>query len=415
MISLLFASTAEGIVGTDNHGNIHFVNKAACRQLGYQSEEDMQGMHLDAVMTPSKMKLEIVMRRVISMRGIYNEADAILTHKSGVSIPAEIHLHPIIDNQDDINGAVLTFIDISMRKEAESLLHETLTNLDYKVKERTRDLNERMQELKETRNELIETEKMASLGRLVAGFAHEINTPIGVAVGASSHAMDINRMIQGLLQQDEVEEERLMKLLGDFDEVTELSLNNLRRAADLISSFKRTSVDQSSEIGRLFNLKETIQDVLNSLQSQFKRTRITIHLECEIEGDLWGYPGIIDQLLTNLLLNGLIHAFHEGEMQGDIFLSCLLREGLLNLHYRDNGRGMDEGSRKRLFEPFYTTRRSAGGSGLGMYICYNLVTGRLNGQISCESRLGEGTDIDILFPLEKRPEYLPNKRRATDE
>ncbi len=261
-------------------------------------------------------------------------------------------------------------------------------------------LNNKITELEETRNELVQSEKMASLGRMVAGFAHEINTPIGIAVGAVSHAASSTEGIVRLLDQDEVHEEDLESGLKTMKESTGLALSSLQRTAELIGSFKRTSVDQVSEQERTFNVHELVQDVINSLHNKFRNNKVSFKVDCPIEFNLHGIPGIYAQILTNLIMNSHVHGFDNGSINGRIDIAVRITpENRMLIDYTDNGKGMDSQAQVKVFEPIFTTNRSHGGSGLGLYIVYNLVTAQLAGTIKCESSPGEGTKFRIEHPI----------------
>lgn len=266
------------------------------------------------------------------------------------------------------------------------------------------ELSKTITELEKTRDELIQSEKMASLGRLVSGFAHEINTPIGIAVTASSTLNDACGTIMDMLSQEEVEEEDLVANLDTIGEAADLALSNLRRAADLVSSFKRTSIDQTAETPRLFDVCEVLHDVVVSMGSAFRGAKIDIQVDCPDTINTYGYPGALSQILTNLMMNSLIHGFDDGKQAGQINIRALAKEGKARLEYEDTGNGMDETVAQNLFEPFFTTRRAKGGTGLGMYICYNLIANRLKGDIHCDSTPGNGTRFFISFPVEKCPD-----------
>ncbi|MEN8215962.1 MAG: ATP-binding protein [Pseudomonadota bacterium] len=278
-------------------------------------------------------------------------------------------------------------------------LKNSFDTLDAKVVERTAQLNSKVEELTRTRNELVQSEKMASLGRLVAGFAHELNTPIGVAVGTASVLQKKSNFINQLLEQEEVDEEELLSALAAIDQSAKLTLSNLRRAAGLVSSFKRTAVDQTSEEVRPFEVKSIIEDVINTLHNKFKRTRIEIQVDCSKDLVVYSIPGSLEQILTNLMINSLIHGFEEGKNGGIIRFAVRLEEKRLHIDYSDTGKGIAPDALKKIFEPFFTTNRAQGGSGLGMYICYNLVTSQLNGTMTCESSLGKGVLFRIEFPV----------------
>ncbi len=260
------------------------------------------------------------------------------------------------------------------------------------------ELIHKMEELAATRDELIRSEKMASLGRMVAGFAHEINTPIGVAVGSISNSSELLNQIEEMLSAEEVSEEELRAALLGLRQGGDLAMNNLRRAAHLIQSFKRTSVDQSSDQIRTFEMAELISDLRYTLHNTLKRLPITLTVEVPPQLKITGIPGLLEQILTNLLLNSIQHGFDEGRQAGEITLKVALEGEMILIQFQDNGRGVAPEALTRIFEPFYTTRRSEGGSGLGLYICYTLVTQRLGGTIECQSRFGEGCRFEIRFP-----------------
>jgi predicted ATPase/signal transduction histidine kinase/tRNA A-37 threonylcarbamoyl transferase component Bud32 len=276
---------------------------------------------------------------------------------------------------------------------------QTMATLDAKVVERTCQLNTKVEELICTRNHLVQSEKMASLGRLVAGFAHELNTPIGVAVGAASMLQENANAIARLLEQDEVDEDDLIPILETVDEAANLTLSNLKRAAGLVSSFKRTAVDQTSEEVRRFVVKSTLSYVVKTLNSKFKRTTIEIQIDCPDDLAIHSVPGALEQILTNLIMNSLIHGFDEGKKSGYIKIAIRLEGEILHFDYSDTGKGIAPETIKKIFEPFFTTHRAHGGSGLGLYICYNIVTTQLNGTISCESAVGKGVIFRIAFPV----------------
>jgi len=254
-------------------------------------------------------------------------------------------------------------------------------------------------ELHQTRDELAQSEKMASLGRLVSGFAHELNTPIGIAVGSASALQGEARKIKWILDQEEIDVDELLSAVDGIDSGFELTLSNLERAGNLISSFKRTAVDQTSGELRSFSVLEVIQDTLNTLNNHFKKTEITIQVSCPSDLKIVSLPGALEQILTNLLMNSLIHGFDEGKRSGEIHIEAHLQAQQLQLIYTDNGCGMSAENLEKIFEPFFTTHRAHGGTGLGAYICYNLVTTQLKGNITCHSQLEQGVKFDITYPV----------------
>jgi len=286
---------------------------------------------------------------------------------------------------------------------AQHSLSSLNATLEQRVAQRTAELTDVNARLREEQGKVLEAEKMASLGRMVAGFAHEVNTPVGIAVGAASQSRELVQELGELLSQEEVTEDALRERLGMLDETAELALSNLRRAADMVQSFKRTAVDQASEHERDYDLAEVIEDVQKSLQNAFKNTPIAITVDCPADLHLHGPAGTLVQLLANLLQNSRMHGFADGTQAGHI----LIRAGIVGgaggqvfIDYRDDGAGMAAETLAHAFEPFYTIRRGTGGSGLGLYIAYNLVTQGLRGSIHCESAPGQGTRFFIEFPCQ---------------
>lgn len=276
-----------------------------------------------------------------------------------------------------------------------SVLNATL---EQRVAERTAELFEANRRLRDEQERVLEAEKMASLGRMVAGFAHEVNTPIGIAVGVTSQSRQLIKEIGDLLAQEEVTEEDLRSRLCMLDEVSELGLSNLRRAADLVKSFKRTAVDQTSDVERDYDLAELIEDVQKSMHSAFKATLVQVNVDCPAGITVYGPAGALIQLLTNLLQNSRMHAFDDGRRAGHICIQAAADDERVHLEFSDDGAGMSDEILQQAFEPFFTTRRGSGGSGLGLYIAYNLVTQGLHGSIRCTSALGQGTRFIVEYP-----------------
>lgn len=253
-------------------------------------------------------------------------------------------------------------------------------------------------ELETTRKELVHSEKMASLGRVVAGFAHEINTPIGIAVGAVSQGDDTVRRITKMLDQEEVEEAVLRAELSDLQLGGELAMSNLNRAADLVRSFKRTAIDQASDQVRVFSVHEMIEDVFKALKHQLKRLPILININCDAALLIEGAPGLLEQVITNLVMNSVVHGFDNGARGGTIQVLVARQHNDLILRYSDDGIGMTTEQASHVFEPFYTTNRHAGGSGLGLFICYDIITEKLGGKIDCASSPQAGCKFTMSFP-----------------
>lgn len=253
-------------------------------------------------------------------------------------------------------------------------------------------------ELHEARQSLLESERLASLGSMVAGIAHEINTPVGICVTAGS---TVSSSVDGLikaLESGNLKKSEFEASLTRIVEGMRLVDANLERAAKLISSFKSIAVDQTSEEERTFNLLGYLQDIMDSLSPQLRREGVTVAISGPDDIVLRSYPGALAQILTNLVMNSIIHGFSARE-SGKISVTVDRSGSFLELTYADDGEGMSEETVKRIFDPFFTTKRGQGGSGLGMHILFNLVTQILKGTVRCESALDEGVEIVIRFPM----------------
>lgn len=294
---------------------------------------------------------------------------------------------------------------ISKLQQAEQENRQLTLSLEQKIEQRTEALKTSNQELLNTlstlhqyQNQIVETEKMASLGQMVAGVAHEVNTPIGLGVTASTLLQDKLADIQKAFDEKKLTSSQLAKFLSESKENLGIIYRNMERAASLISSFKRVAVDQSNENRRQFNMLQLINEVLLSLRPNLKKTQHEIIVNCPPELVLDSKPGPINQILINLIMNSLIHAFEHVE-QGEIQINVQVANNNCQLVYTDNGAGVPESIKKRIFDPFVTTKRGEGGSGLGLHLVYNLVTQALNGKICLDSTLGQGIRIQIDFPV----------------
>jgi signal transduction histidine kinase len=269
--------------------------------------------------------------------------------------------------------------------------------LESKILERTSELVEKNHVLTNAKEKLVESEKLASLGGLVAGIAHEINTPIGVSVTVASHIVDETQVNIALLEEKKLSKSDLINYFNSMTESSKLLLGNMEKAKVLVSSFKQVAVDQSNDEMREVNLEQYIYEILASFNSKFKNSNYAISVECEKKIELYTYPGVIYQILANLLMNTLNHGFLDLD-HGDINIYLQEIDDTVVIEYRDNGKGISEAHLHKVFDPFFTTRRGQGGSGLGLNIVYNLVSQKLKGSIECTSELGKGAVFRITIP-----------------
>jgi signal transduction histidine kinase len=244
---------------------------------------------------------------------------------------------------------------------------------------------------------LVQSEKMAALGNLVAGVAHEINTPIGIALTSASFLSDRTRDFVQLSTDGAMKRSDLTKYTGIAAESTSLLVFNIQRAAELIQSFKQIAVDQASEQRRQFSLSEYLGQLTASLTAEVRASGNSLVVSCPDGITMDGFPGALAQIFSNLVGNALFHAYEEEE-SGEIDLQVEEAGDEVVLTVADKGKGISAEDRARIFEPFFTTKRGLGGSGLGLHIVYNLVTERLQGSIDCESRVGGGTRFVVRIP-----------------
>ena len=269
--------------------------------------------------------------------------------------------------------------------------------LGLELRRTNEELKLTLESLRLTQRHLVESGKMAALGGLVAGIAHEINTPVGVGVTAASALEDETRRLAALYQQGQMKKTDLEQFIALSEQSSRMILNNLERAADLIQSFKQVAVDQSSVIRRRFKVCDYLEDILTSLRPALNKKGVGCAIDCGADIEIESYPGVLSQIVTNLVINALTHAFEE--KSGQIRIAVAKREQRLEIQFSDDGKGMSAEVLARIFDPFFTTKRSAGGSGLGLHIVYNLVTQTLKGSIECRSSPGDGTSFSISWPV----------------
>lgn len=251
----------------------------------------------------------------------------------------------------------------------------------------------------EAEQQMIQSEKMAALGNLVAGVAHEINTPLGVAISAASFLQGISSDFQNMSATQAIKKSELDQYVAESQEAGSLIVSNLQRAAHLVSSFKLVASDQTNEDRRIFELKGYIAETLISLEPQWRNRPVKIGLSGPDNLIVDTFPGAIAQIVSNLLINSLNHAFDRlvnGE--GRITMNLEDRGDTIFFQFSDNGSGIAREHLARIFEPFFTTKRGHGGTGLGLHIVYNLIDQVLGGSIVCTSQPGKGAIFDMLFP-----------------
>ncbi|WP_426173906.1 CHASE domain-containing sensor histidine kinase [Massilia sp. TWR1-2-2] len=260
------------------------------------------------------------------------------------------------------------------------------------------DLSSVLETLKQAQASLITSEKLASLGALVAGIAHELNTPIGNSLLTATALSDMVNEFEKKYADGGIKRSALEAHMADTRLACGIMASSLSRAADLITSFKQVSVDQTSDKRRPFELGEVVRDTLATFAAQLRRANCRIEVDVAPKLVLDSYPGGIGQVLSNLINNALLHAF-QGEASPKIVISAReIEQGQVMLNFSDDGVGMTQKTLHQVFDPFFTTKMGQGGSGLGMNIVYNVVTGMLGGSIGIASTPGNGTSVTIMMP-----------------
>lgn len=276
-----------------------------------------------------------------------------------------------------------------------------LREANDRILSQQQELEQAFQDLRDTQEQLVQAEKMAALAGLVAGVAHEINTPVGIALTAATTLSDEAAALRTQLDAGQAKKSHVTGFLDTARESTRLITGHCQRAAELIKSFKQVAVDQSSDERRTVALGAYLQEVLVSLGPELRKTRVTVRVDCPAEITANLYPGALSQIVTNLVMNSVIHGFDDGTREGTITLHLATSPdtGLIELKHADTGKGLPPEIVPRIFDPFFTTRRGSGGSGLGLSIVHNLVTQRLGGTIQVSDTPGGGATFTIRFPV----------------
>lgn len=400
----LFDKSSEAIIVHDLSSlKIHEVNQAFCDLYGYTHEEALQlTIRLFALESPD---VDSDINRMINLAihsGIHR-FECQTVKKDGSAFWTEVAM-----KSTSIRGVqhILTVVrDISARKRAEEAVAEAGRQLEEKVADRTRALKQANEELaatltnlQTTQAKLVQAEKLASLGSLVAGVSHELGTPVGNCVMLAS---TLDEKLHELEREVETGLRRstFNRFIDEMSSGMGLLLRNLRRTVELVSSFKQVMVDQSSSRRHQYELQSVIMETEMVLQSEIKHAGCTFQNDIPADIVLDGYPGPLGQVITNLVSNAILHGF-DGRTGGVIQVSAERDgDGHVLLVFADNGCGIPVENLPKIFDPFFTTKLGQGGSGLGLHIVYNMITGILGGTIRVESSPGNGTRFLLELPL----------------
>jgi len=309
---------------------------------------------------------------------------------------------------DAINVMRMTLkSEISKIEDAENALLALNGELEVKVHDRTAKLAESNSQLQQSfddltlaKDKIVQSEKMASLGQLVAGVAHEVNTPLGICVTSITALKEKVESLQSAISNEKLTKSSLMSTLDLLNEYQQIIERSLTKSVDLIRSFKSVAVEQHTDPEVDINLAKHVNDVVNTVKTMFKSKNYHIKIDIDEKLNLVTYPSAWNQILTNFMVNSHVHGF-ENCREGEMSISFTQNNGYLTLLYQDNGKGISGEVKNKVFDPFITTKRGQGGSGLGLNIVFNLVDAKLGGTIKC-LEVEQGVCFQVKVPIHNR-------------
>ncbi|PAS99661.1 MAG: hypothetical protein BSR46_06750 [Candidatus Dactylopiibacterium carminicum] len=337
-------------------------------------------------------------RQQVESHEAFRDFEFALQLESGTYLYLLASGDPVWSENGDFRGYRGTAKDVSAQKASEAKIREFNLTLEQRVIERTQALEHSNQQLSQAMEQLVQREKLASLGNLVAGVAHELNTPLGNALVAATSLHDQVREIEQRIDSGNLRKSDLTEFIQLSREGCELIERNAHRAVDLVANFKQVAVDQTSAQRRGFDLAQTVSEVVATLSPSLRKQQHTISIDIPPGIELDSYPGPLDQVITNLVTNATVHAFAPGDAGHILISASMVGVDEILLMISDNGVGIPVDKHARVFDPFFTTRMGQGGSGLGLYIVYNIVISLLGGSIQLLSSPGMGTCFVLRLP-----------------
>ena len=387
-------NSPDGIFTISPELEIQYVNPAFCRILGYQAGELIGTPITDYL---GDLNIQKVCDRELQKHGYCYDQETIFKRKDGSMVHISKNVHAILDEEGNFSKILVSIRDLSQLHQLNKDLEESKKLLQQKNQE----LETIIEDLRNTQKQLVESEKLASLGGLVAGVAHEINTPLGISITSSSLMHEQLQDLRQKFKADSMKKSELEAFFEQAEASCHILNNNLKRASELVRSFKQVAVDQTADDYRTINVCAYLDEMLLSLGPSFKKSQITVDVECDPLIEVETHPGAIYQIVSNLLLNSMTHAYDPDE-KGGITIKVSSDDSHIQLDYADDGKGIETENLQHIFTPFFTTRRGKGGSGLGLSIVYNLVTGTLKGNIQASSEPGQGARFHISIPVNNR-------------
>lgn len=385
-IGILFTRDRKTILG----------NQKAAEMFGYASTEEFVGLPGSAFWPSDEVYREVGQKAtpILSNGGVFS-IESTLRRKDGSTFLGAFKAKAI-NARDTSAGTIWIAEDITEKRAAERALNERSEALQSALTE----LSSVFEELKHAQTELIQSEKLAALGAMVAGVAHELNTPIGNCITAASYLAEEGKKITEALASERLKKSDLDHYLVATTEGVLSIHRTLSRAAELVRSFKQVAIDRTSSKRRSFELGEIVSEVVAILGPSLRRTTHSISVDIPEPVEMDSYPGPLGQVLTNLIDNSIVHGL-DGLQNGHIFLSTTVDRSAqtATIQVKDDGAGIPENILPKIFDPFFTTKLGVGGSGLGLSIAYNIVTGALGGTIVVDSKRGKGTVFSVTIPV----------------
>jgi PAS domain S-box-containing protein len=416
---VLDAASEIAIISTDVKGIVQMFNRGAEKMLGYRAREQIGiampfEIHDSTELAQRSQELSAHYGREVKATEVLTITPAKLGSetrnwtyicKNGQRLSVSLTVTRVQDGAGKIVGFLGIARDITLQLQAEKALQELNYQLEKRVEERTAELEDTNNNLASTMHnlqlaqaELVRSEKLTALGDIVAVVAHEINTPIGNCLTVATTLRDRSEELFGEVEQGTIRRSSLSRYMNDSKTGMDILIRGLHRSSELISNFKQVAVDQTSEQRRVFKLDKVVNEVVALMLPMLRKTpyKLTILIPEEITMD--SFPGPIEQIVTNLINNSILHAFDE-DQPGKMTLTAERQEHQVKIEFADDGRGIPEHYLNRIFDPFFTTKLGRGGTGLGLNIVHNIVKKMLGGQIEVNSTAGSGTSFVIVLPL----------------
>jgi len=383
-------NSPDGIFTINTELEIRYVNPAFCRILGFEADE-LLGTQVTEYLGDLNI-LNACMAEV-EANGFCHDQETIFKRKDESVVHISKNVQAICNDDGSFKEILISIRDLTDLHQ----LNKELAESKLKQEAYTKNLEITLEDLKSTQKQLVESEKLASLGGLVAGVAHEINTPLGISVTSASSMHEELHALHNKFNDNTLKRTELESFINQANQACKILNTNLHRASDLVRSFKQVAVDQTIDDLRNISLCDYIGEILISIGPSFKHSSINVAYECANNIELETHPGAISQIISNLIINAITHAYDENS-NGNILIRGFQDGENTVIELADDGKGISPANLENIFTPFFTTRRGSGGSGLGLSIVYNLVTGTLMGNIKAESTEGKGTKFKITFP-----------------